>query len=99
VAGSRGGGCRGDRRFVGAGDRGDGKAGGDAGLLLCLPLFAVGFSYPGTENVAGFAVDILAGTVWSVLVALAWPQLEGSEASPAPMPPASLIVRMAGRPV
>ena len=43
------------------------------GLMLCLPLFAVGFSYPGTETVGEFAGDILLGTAWAVLVALLWP--------------------------
>jgi hypothetical protein len=43
------------------------------GLLLCLPLMAVGFSYPGTEKVAGLALDIVMGSAWSVLVLLAWP--------------------------
>jgi hypothetical protein len=43
------------------------------GLLLCLPLFAVGFSYPGTATVGEFALDILVGTAWSVLVAVLWP--------------------------
>ncbi|TCI97627.1 FUSC family protein [Aeromicrobium sp. IC_218] len=43
------------------------------GLLLCLPLLAVGFSYPGPETTAGLAVDILLGTAWAVLVAVCWP--------------------------
>jgi len=44
------------------------------GLLLCLPLFAVGLSYPGVDKVSGLAVDLLLGTAWSVLVAVAWPR-------------------------
>jgi hypothetical protein len=43
------------------------------GLLLCLPLMAVGFTYPGTEKVAGLALDIVIGSAWTVLVLLAWP--------------------------
>lgn len=62
------------------------------GLVLCLPLLAVGFSYPGTETGGEFAVDILLGTAWSVLVALAWPTHPPPPPQAAPMPPASLIV-------
>ncbi|WP_243059187.1 FUSC family protein [Nocardioides sp. SR21] len=62
------------------------------GLLLCLPLFAIGFSYPGTDAVGPLAGDILLGTAWSVLVALAWPTHDGSPPAPAPMPPRAVIV-------
>ena len=51
-----------------------------AGLLLCLPLMAVGFSYPGVQHVGEVALDILAGTVWATLVALAWPATDGDRA-------------------
>lgn len=66
------------------------------GLMLCLPLLAVGFSYPGADAVAGLAGDILLGTAWSVLVAVAWPlQRSGAHAPPqaTPAPPAGLMVR------
>jgi len=62
-------------------------------LFLCLPLMAVGFSYPGTEKVAGLAVDMLVGTAWAVLVGLVWPTraaLAGGAAAP---PPPWLLVR------
>ena len=62
------------------------------GLVICLPLFAVGLSYPGTEEVAGLALDLLIGTTWSVLVALAWPEHEAPPAPRAPMPPPELLV-------
>jgi hypothetical protein len=43
------------------------------GLLLCLPLMAIGFSLPGTEEVGLLGLDMLAGTAWTVLVLLVWP--------------------------
>jgi uncharacterized membrane protein YccC len=52
------------------------------GLLLCLPLMAVGFSYPGTEKVAGLALDIVLGSAWTVLVLLAWPARAASTPAP-----------------
>lgn len=56
-------------------------------LVLCLPLFAVGFSYPGTAAVAPLALDILLGTVWAVLVAVAWPaRTPAGSTGPAPHP-------------
>jgi uncharacterized membrane protein YccC len=54
------------------------------GLMLCLPLLAVGLSYPGVTKVAGLGLDILVGTVWSVLVALAWPTHDGVQPAVAP---------------
>ncbi len=75
-----------------------GRPGLMIGLLLCLPLLAVGLSYPGTDEVAGLAVDILAGTCWAVLVALAWPTTGRATArvdatGPAPeMPPAAFLI-------
>jgi hypothetical protein len=62
-------------------------------LFLCLPLMAVGFSYPGTEEVAGLAVDILMGTVWAVLVSLAWPTHAAPVGRSQALPPPWLLVR------
>lgn len=62
------------------------------GLVICLPLFAVGFSYPGTEEVAWLALDLLIGTAWSVLVALLWPEHEAPLAPRAPVAPPVLLV-------
>ena len=53
------------------------------GLQLCLPLMAVGFSYPGTDKVGGLAVDILMGTAWATVVALAWPATRPRGQAPA----------------
>ncbi|MCY4726483.1 FUSC family protein [Nocardioides sp. STR2] len=62
------------------------------GLVICLPLFAVGLSYPGAGEVAGLALDLLVGTAWSVLVALAWPEHPAPPAPRAPTPPPALLV-------
>lgn len=59
------------------------------GLTLCLPLLAVGFSYPGPQKVAALATDIALGTLFSTLVALAWPEHEAVPAAPPPSPPAA----------
>jgi uncharacterized membrane protein YccC len=65
------------------------------GLLLCLPLFAVGLSVPGTDEAGALALDLVAGSAWAVAVSLAWPARtrEGPPGTPGPpAPPASLIV-------
>ncbi|HET6939115.1 MAG TPA: FUSC family protein [Nocardioides sp.] len=61
-------------------------------LFLCLPLMAVGFSYPGTEKVVGLAADLLAGTAWAVLVGLAWPAHTAPAERTATLPPPWLLV-------
>lgn len=63
------------------------------GLVLCLPLLAVGFSYPGTEAVGRLALDILMGTAWAVLVAVCWPTAADAAQPPsAAAPQASAIM-------
>ncbi|WP_017935863.1 FUSC family protein [Nocardioides sp. Iso805N] len=61
------------------------------GLTLCLPLLAVGFSYPGVDTVAPLAGDIVLGTVWSTLVALAWAEHEAPPTGPQPSVPPDLM--------
>ncbi|MDH2416283.1 FUSC family protein [Nocardioides sp. CER19] len=67
------------------------------GVLLCLPLLAVGFSYPGTDTVSGLAADILLGSAWSLLVAVAWPTASTGPAAAghagAALPPPGVMVR------
>lgn len=70
------------------------------GLLLCLPLLAVGFSYPGTDTVGGLAIDIVIGSAWSVLVAVAWPsspprpeEADASGSAGPGLPPPGLMIR------
>jgi uncharacterized membrane protein YccC len=60
------------------------------GLLLCMPLYAVGLSYSGLEAVRGVAADILLGSAWAVAVAVVWPQGlgEAEHEAPKPGPPA-----------
>jgi hypothetical protein len=42
-------------------------------LVLCLPLLAMGFSFPGVAAAGALALDLLLGTAWALLVAVAWP--------------------------
>jgi len=61
------------------------------GLALCLPLMAVGFSYPGTDTVSGLAADILVGSLWAVLVAVAWPSTAPPATAAQPAPPPGVM--------
>jgi hypothetical protein len=63
------------------------------GLLLCLPLYAVGLSYPGTDAAGQLAVDILLGTAWAVAVAVLWPHGLGA-AEPEPATAAPVVADM-----
>jgi hypothetical protein len=43
-------------------------------LTLCLPLIAVGFSYPGWSPAGLLSLLIIAGSMYTWLVSLAWPE-------------------------
>jgi hypothetical protein len=43
-------------------------------LTLCLPLIAVGFSYPGWSPAVWLSLIIIAGSLYTWLVSLAWPE-------------------------
>ncbi|SDD59898.1 FUSC family protein [Nocardioides lianchengensis] len=60
-------------------------------LYLCLPLTAVGFSFPGLATVGRLAAVMVAGSVWAALVGLAWPA--GPDRPDPPSPPAGTTDR------
>jgi hypothetical protein len=59
-------------------------------LYLCLPVTAVGFSYPGVSKAAALGAVMMAGSLWAVLVGLAWP------AAPAPATPTAQVPTATG---
>ena len=58
---------------------------GTVAMTLALPMTGIGLSFDAGEAL-GAAALILAGSAWSMLVALAWPERE--PAAPSPRPPA-----------
>jgi hypothetical protein len=55
-------------------------------LLLGLPMFGIGLSFPWSPSILGLAGCMAAGSVYAWLVALAWPERESPARIPAPVP-------------
>ncbi len=62
------------------------------GLFLCMPLMAVGLSYPGFTDAAGLAALLLAASAWVVLVSLLWPERPVRPAPEPSLPPRDRLV-------